>query len=119
MKRKGQSGKSGATRGREREVINVIDWRETLRMTLPQSRGPLQVREKMNGSWIVLYPDPGFIPCAPVCHLRHKHEYEQTLIESTYKPTDFDDAMDWASSLADGREIKIVKYERHKAKSAA
>lgn len=75
----------------------------------------IEVRERQNGSWTVHYPDPGFVPCAPVCDLKknvrgHKCDYEQSFIETNYKPTSFADAMDWANYLADGREVKVVSF---------
>lgn len=81
-------------------------------MTLPP-RGHIEVRERANGTWSVFYADPGFVPCAPGCDLQrvmrtHKHTYEQAMIESTYKPESYEDALDWAQYLAEEREIKIV-----------
>ena len=99
---------------------------EVTRMMLPPA-GHVEVRERQNGSWSVFYPDPGFIPCSPVCNLNkvlrnHKHDYEQTWIESTYKPTSYQDALDWARYLSDGREVKVVAFvplaERRAAKKA-
>lgn len=72
----------------------------------------LEVRQKMDESWIVLYPDEAFIPCAPVCYIKHKHEYEPKLVESYYKPKDYKDAKNWAEKLAEGRQIKTVKYQK-------
>lgn len=76
----------------------------------------VEVREKSNGTWIVSYPDEGFIPCAPVCNLKHKHEYDAKLVESHYKPKDYKDAMSWAKKLAGGRKIQTVKQVKKNAK---
>lgn len=104
-----------------REVTGIISSSEVIRMTLPPP-GYVEVREKMDGSWVVSYSDPGFIPCPPVCHLKHKHEYVQPQIDSHYRPTDFEDATAWAHALADGREVKVVSFiplhERRKHKSS-
>lgn len=76
--------------------------------------GYIEVREKTDGTWIVSYPDEAFIPCAPVCKLTHKHEYEAKLVESHYKPIDYKDAMSWAKKLASGRKIQTVKQVKKK-----
>lgn len=75
----------------------------------------IEVRGRQNGSWTVHYPDPGFVPCAPVCDLKknvrgHKCDYEQSYIETNYKPTSYADAMGWANYLAEGREVKVVSF---------
>lgn len=98
----------------EREVTNVVSSAETIRMTLP-SRGHIEIREKQNGDWVVSYSDPGFIPCEPTCQMnrvlpRHKHDYECPQVDTHYLPKSFEDAVDWAEYLSEGREVKIVKY---------
>lgn len=101
--------------------------RELLLATLPPCPH-IEVREKRDGTWTVWYPDPGWIPCAPNCQLNkvqraHKHDYEQTFVETHYVPTSFSDAMAWAEDLAEGREIKVLPYmtlgERNAARAAA
>lgn len=97
------------------EVVNVIPAREVLKKTLPPFPH-VEVREDSKGAWRVYYPDPGFVPCAPVCRLKdvdrnHKHVYEQAFIETNYAPTSYDDALDWATLLAEGREVKVVPYK--------
>jgi hypothetical protein len=72
----------------------------------------IEVRENSKGEWTVSYPDEAYIPCAPICHLKHKHEYEQKLVASHYKPTDHKDALQWAEKLAAGRKVKTVKYQK-------
>lgn len=91
-------------RARPREVVNVVDMTYVM---LPP-RGHVEVRERKDGTYRVWYPDEGFVPCAPSCDLRHKHEYKQGHVESFYHPATFDDAVEWAYKLADGREVKIV-----------
>lgn len=76
----------------------------------------VEVRERHDGKWVVSYPDEAFIPCAPVCHLKHKHEYDSKLVESHYKPVDYKDAMSWAKKLAGGRKIQTVKQVKKNAK---
>ena len=81
-------------------------------MMLPPT-GHIEVREKRDGTWLVFYPDPGFIPCEPTCNLskvmrNHKHSFKQDFIQSTYIPTSYADALDWADKLAEGREVKVV-----------
>jgi len=68
----------------------------------------VEVRERRDGTFRVWYPDPGWIPCAPVCHLKHSHDYKQGFVESYYHPTSREDAMDWAEKLAEGREVKVL-----------
>lgn len=87
---------------------------EVTRMMLPPSQH-VEVRERQNGSFTVHYPDPGFIPCAPVCDLKrnvrgHKCDYEQKWIETHYQPTSYEDALAWATYLSDGREVKVVGF---------
>lgn len=88
---------------------------ELLRATLPPGFAePVEVRERQDGSWRVFYPDPGWIPCEPVCHLKeryknHKHDYEQRWIESNYVPASYSDALDWAETLGH-REVRVVGY---------
>ena len=83
---------------------------EVTRMMLPP-RGIIEVRERQDYSWKVLYPDEGFIPCPPVCALKHSHDYKQKMVETFYQPTDQDDAMAWAQMLAEEREIKVFPYQ--------
>lgn len=112
-----------STRSRTRETIGIISARECMRMTLPP-RGTVELREKSDGTWIVSYPDPGFIPCSPVCDLqralgrKHKHDYTQKLIESTYQPGTYEAARKWAEELAEGFEIKIIPYARRNGSAA-
>lgn len=87
---------------------------EVIRATMPPSKW-IEVRQRQNGSYTVHYPDPGFIPCAPVCDLKknvrgHKCDFEQQWIETNYKPTSLEDAVAWAEYLADGREVKVVPF---------
>lgn len=103
------------------EVKNVIPSGVVLRQTLPRAFTlHVEVREKQNGTWRVYYPDPGWIPCEPVCHLKHKHDYEQNWIESHYKPEDYEDALNWAEAISEGREVKVVTFvplrERNRGK---
>lgn len=78
---------------------------------------PVEVREKRDGRWIVSYPDPSWIPCAPVCHFGspgypfrgHSHNYKQTYVESYHQPGTFDGAMAWARELA-GPEGEIKRF---------
>jgi hypothetical protein len=83
----------------------------------------IEVREKQNETWVVFYPDPGFIPCAPACDLSkimraHKHEYEPSWIETNYKPTSYEDALEWAEYLAEGREVKVIPFTRNRSQEA-
>ena len=77
----------------------------------------VEIKEKANGSWVVNYPDESFIPCSPTCAIKHKHDYDQKLVESFYKPKNYKDAQAWAKELAGGRKIKTVKYEKNKVVS--
>lgn len=100
---------------KHREVINIIPAKEVLKKTLPPFPH-IEVREDSRGNWRVFYPDPGWIPCAPVCRLKeversHKHTYEQAWIETNYTPSSYADAVDWATLLAEGREVKAVPYK--------
>ena len=70
----------------------------------------VEVRQKQNGTWRVFYPDPGWISCPPDCKIKHKHDYEPAWCESTYQPTSYKDAMDWAGKMAGSREIKVIKF---------
>jgi hypothetical protein len=89
---------------RPREVVNVVDVTRTM---LPP-RGHVEVRERRDGTYRVWYPDEGWIPCPPVCDLKHSHNYRQGHVESFYHPTSLEDAMEWAYQLAEGREVKVV-----------
>lgn len=88
---------------------------ELMRATLPPAFAlPVEIRERQDGGWRVFYPDPGWIPCEPVCRLKdrdrnHKHDYDQRWIESNYHPTSYDDALEWAWSLGHG-EPRIVPF---------
>ena len=94
------------------EVKNVIPSEVVMRQTAPKAFFlHIEVRERMDGGWRVWYPDPAWIPCEPVCKLVHKHDYEMRWIESHYKPVDFEDALGWANSLCEGREVKVISYE--------
>lgn len=51
----------------------------------------------------------------------HKHDFgPPSQIETHYQPTSFEDAMQWAEYLSEGREIKVLDYvplhERRKRK---
>lgn len=99
---------------RPTEVTRTIPARELIRQMLPPFPH-IEVREKQNGTWTVWYPDPAWIPCAPSCNLRerdryHKHDFDQPFIQTHYVPTSYSDALAWAESLADGREVKILPY---------
>lgn len=87
---------------------------EVTRLVLPPCPH-FEVREQQNGTWSVWYPDPAFIPCAPVCDLgkvmrTHKHVYEQDWIKTNYQPTNYEDAMQWAEYLAEGRDVKVFPF---------
>ena len=77
-------------------------------MTGDHNRQPVCRTGSRDGTYRVWYPDPGWIPCPPVCYIKHSHDYKQGWIESTYAPTDLADAMDWAGKLAEEREVKLV-----------
>lgn len=86
--------------------------RQLLMATLPP-RGHIEVRERRDGTYSVFYPDMAFIPCPPVCRLKevlrtHKCDREQGFVESNLPPTDFDAAMEWATFLAEEREVKVI-----------
>lgn len=88
--------------------------REILTQTLPPFTH-IEVREKRDGSWSVWYPDPGWIPCAANCRLNevlrgHKHDRVQPWIETHYTPTSYEDALVWAELLAEGRDVRVVKF---------
>lgn len=97
------------------EVTNVVSSRQVTRQSLaPFSH--VELRERQNGSWLVFYPDPGWIPCAPACRLNqvmrtHKHDYEQAWLQTHYTPTSYEDALAWANLLAEGREVKVLPYK--------
>lgn len=101
---------------------------ELLRATLPPAFSePVEVRERQDGKWRVWYPDPGWIPCEPVCRLKdrdknHKHDYEQRWIESNYEPSTYFDALEWAEGMGH-REVRVVPYatpaERKRQKKEA
>lgn len=93
-----------------REVVNIISSRQVIIDTaIKNLGGHIEIREHLNGSFSVWYPDPGFTPCAPTCGEKHKHTFKQGHVESEYEPTDRADADDWAYQLAEGREVKYVK----------
>lgn len=101
--------------------------REVLTHTLPPFPH-IELREKRDGSWSVWYPDSGWIPCSSNCRLGdvlrgHKHDRVQPWIETNYTPTSYDDALAWAELLAEGREVKVLKFmtigERNAARAAA
>lgn len=108
-----------------REVTKVIPSHEAMAHSMPRSI-PCEVRERRDGSWSVLYPDPGFIPCAPVCYFGqkgwpfpgHKHEYAPKMIETEYKPTSFDDAKRWAMLISDSSEQPKIFPFTSKGKQA-
>jgi hypothetical protein len=103
-----------------REVVNVIDSRQVIiDTTIPNLQGHIEVREHLNGSFTVWYPDEAFCPCSPVCSERHTHSFKQGFIQSTYSPVDRADAEDWATKLAEGREVKFVKIANNRAKKGA
>ena len=102
---------------RAREVV-ATDGGAIMRQTLPP-RGHIEVRERKDYSWRVWYPDEGFVPCAPVCELRHSHDYHQKHVESYYRPTDRADAESYARQLAEGRDVKVVPYQGIRAPRAA
>jgi hypothetical protein len=84
----------------------------------------VEVREKQDGTWTVWYPDVSWIPCAPVCRLTdversHKHDYEQKWYETHYKPETLADAIDWATQIAEGVEVKVLPYLTAAEKKAA
>lgn len=41
----------------------------------------------------------------------HKHDYEQHWIESSYTPTSYADGLAYATLLAEGREVKVMRYK--------
>lgn len=93
------------------EVKNIIPSEVVMRQVMPKAFTlHIEVRERMDGTWRVWYPDPGWIACEPVCKLKHKHDYEIAWIESRYHPTDYEDALAWADYISDGREVKVVSY---------
>lgn len=93
----------------------MIDSRQVIiDTTIPNLRGYVEIREHLNGSFSVWYPDEGFCPCSPVCHEKHSHSYKQGYIQSAYTPVDRADADDWAFKMAEGREVKHVKLSREK-----
>jgi hypothetical protein len=102
-------GRDRKTRG-PREVVGGISSAEVIRQTMPP-RGHVEVRERRDYEWRVWYPDEGFVPCAPVCHLQHSHDYQQKLVESFYQPADEDDAVEYAALLAGSREVKVVPFQ--------
>lgn len=98
-------------RAKTYEVKNIIPTREVMRQTMPAAfASHVEVREKMNGTWRIFYPDPAWIPCDPRCEVKHKHDREMNWIESNYQPVDYEDALDWADVLAEGREVKTVSF---------
>lgn len=104
------------------EVVNIIPAREVLRQGLAPFTH-IEVKQDSKGAWHVFYPDPGFIPCAPACRLRerdrnHKHTYEQQWIQSSYTPTSYEDALDWGTLLAEGREVKVEAYKTRAERNA-
>jgi hypothetical protein len=98
-----------------REVVNVIDSRQVIIDTaIPNLGGHVEVRQHLNGSFTVWYPDEGFVPCSPVCADKHKHTYQQGFTQSEYSPVNREDAEDWATKLAEGREVKHVNVANNR-----
>lgn len=102
---------------------------EVIKMMMPPPLH-IEMRQKLNGDWLIFYPDPGFLPCSPVCAFgqrgmplpTHKHEHEPKWIESEYKPTDRDDALAYSTLLAEGREVKVIEWvppQQRRAQAAA
>ena len=111
---------------KEPVVTKVVSSSEVMRVSMPPN-SHIEMRQKQNGTWTVWYPDPGWIPCAPVCRLAtvqpgHKHDYQQGWIQTNYTPTSYEDALEWADLLAEGHEVKILPHltiaERNAAKRA-
>ena len=94
---------------RPREVVGGKTSAEVLASMQPP-RGQIEVRERRDGTWRVWYPDEGYIPCPPVCELKHSHDYKQKMVESFYHPTSREDAKLWAAALAEEREVKVFRY---------
>jgi hypothetical protein len=106
-----------------REVTNVIPSHEAMALVAPKPF-PVEVRQKRDGSWAVLYPDPGFLPCAPNCRFGqqgepfrgHKHDTTPNMIETNYKPASFDEAKRIAEQEASSAGIKVIPYTSRGAK---
>ena len=101
----------------QRVVVGEVSSAEIVRTMMPP-RGHIEVRERTDGAYRVWYPDEGFIPCPPVCDIRHSHDYKQKMVESYYHPTDLDDALEWAYSMAEEREVKLVPFQGVRKKVA-
>lgn len=98
------------SRQRTREVVAVHPSHELMLSTMPPRGDAIEVRERRDGTFRVFYPDEGFVPCPPVCDLKHSHDYKQGWSESYYQPTDLDDAIEWATSLAEERQVRVIRY---------
>lgn len=93
----------------KREVTNVVPSSEVTQMMLcDTSQMAIEVRRHLDGHYSIWYPEEGWISCPPVCELKHKHAIQHPHVESFYKPTDLEDALEYAESLAYGREVKVV-----------
>lgn len=96
------------------EVTGTVTASAVMQKSLAPSTH-VEVRERQDGSWLVFYPDPGWIPCAPACRLNqvirgHKHDYQQPWIQSYYIPTSLHDAIEYATFVSDGREVKTMPF---------
>lgn len=99
----------------KKEKVRSMTSAEVIIATMPP-RGHVEIRERQDKTFRVFYSDEGFIPCAPVCRLgeytkSHKHDYTQKMVESYYIPVSEDDAIDYAERLAEGREVKMLRFK--------
>ena len=64
----------------------------------------VEIKEKKDGSWEILYPEEGWIPCT--CD-KCKHKKEAPLTVSFYKPKDYEDAKEYAATVSS--DIRITR----------
>jgi hypothetical protein len=103
---------SGKKRRPTPEVTSVISSAEVTHSML-RPAGHVEVRQRRDGTWRVLYQDPGYIPCMHDCQVKHKHDRDSvSWIETNYTPTSKKDALDWAEQLAEGREVKVLPFKK-------
>lgn len=106
-----------------REVVSVVSSRDTMAL-LGAKSFPIEVREKKDGSWVVLCPDDGFLPCPPNCQFGqqgqpfrgHKHDTAPKYIELNYKPKSFDEAKRIAEQESGEAGVKIIPFTSRGAK---
>ncbi len=88
--------------------------------------GPIELREKRDGTWTVWYLDEAFIPCPGVCRLkevdrRHKCEHDRPYVQSYFgvrgiscpePDVSYEAAMEFAVYMQAGNETREIKVVR-------